>query len=81
MTFKDGSNTLGTGTMNGSGQATYTTTANQLAAGANSITAVYGGDSNFTGTTSSALTQTVHQATFTVTGITASNKAYDGLPR
>ncbi len=49
VTFKDGTNTLGTGTLsvvNGVDQATFTTSS--LAAGGHSITAVYGGDSNFT---------------------------------
>jgi hypothetical protein len=59
VTFKDGSTALGTGTLNASGQATLATST--LAAGSHSITAVYGGDSNFAGSTSSALTQTVNQ--------------------
>ena len=59
VTFKDGSTTLGTGTLS-SGQATYTTTATQLAAASHSITAVYAGDGAFGASTSSALTQTVN---------------------
>ena len=51
--------TLGTGTLNSSGVATFATPA--LTAGAHSITAVYGGSSNFGGSTSSILTQTVNQ--------------------
>ena len=57
VTFKDGSTTLGTGTLNSTGQATFATTT--LAVGSHSITAVNGGDSNFSGSTSSALAQTV----------------------
>jgi hypothetical protein len=56
VTFKDGAATLGTGTLSG-GVATFSTSL--LTAGAHSITAVYGGDSNFNGSTSSAITQNV----------------------
>src|ERR1700719_786283 len=45
VTFKDGSTTLGTGTLS-SGTATFAT--GTLSLGSHSITAVYGGDSNFT---------------------------------
>jgi hypothetical protein len=61
VTFMSGSTTLGTGTLNGSGVATYATSS--LAVGTQSITAVYGGDSNFSGSTSSAVTVTVTAAT------------------
>ncbi len=60
VTFMDGSTTLGTGTLDGSGQATLSTSA--LSVGSHSITVVYGGDTNFVTSTSSALTQTVNQA-------------------
>src|SRR5262249_19176534 len=50
VTFKDSATVLGTGTLNGSGQATLTTST--LTAGNHSITVVYGGDSNFNGSTS-----------------------------
>jgi len=59
VTFKDGTTTLGTGTLSG-GVATLATSA--LSLGAHSITAVYGGDSNFNGSASSALTQTANRA-------------------
>jgi hypothetical protein len=80
VTFKDGANTLGTGTLNGSGQATFTTNNLTVAGSPHSISAVYGGDSNFNGSTSSnALSQTITPASL---GITASNdsKTY-GQPR
>ena len=64
VTFKDGSTTLGTGTLS-SGKATYSTST--LAVGSHSIAAVYGGDSNYNGSTSSALTQTVNKANSTTT--------------
>ena len=55
VTFKDGATTIGSGTLNGSGQTTLTTSA--LGLGSHSVTAIYGGDSNFTGSSSSALAQ------------------------
>jgi trimeric autotransporter adhesin len=58
VTFMEGATTLGTGTLSTTGVATYATTS--LASGADSITAVYGGDSNFSGSTSSAVTVTVN---------------------
>ena len=64
VTFKDGSTTLASGTIS-SGQATLTT--NLISAGSHTITAVYGGDGNYIGVTSNAITQTVTRATPTVT--------------
>jgi hypothetical protein len=61
VTFKDGTTTIGTGTLNGIGQTTFTTST--LSAGSHSIKVVYGADSNFNGSTSSVLTQSV-QYTF-----------------
>ncbi len=60
VTFYDGATSLGTGTLNGSGQATLSISS--LSVGSHSITATYGGDSNFNSSTSSALTQTVTAA-------------------
>jgi hypothetical protein len=60
VTFKDGSSTLGTGTLS-SGKATFSIST--LAVGSHSITAVYGGSTDFAGSTSPVLTQTVKQAT------------------
>jgi len=57
VTFKDGAISIGTGTVDGSGHATYSTSA--LAVNAHTITAVYGGDGNFTGNMSPAITQSV----------------------
>ncbi len=64
VTFNDGSTPLGTGTLNASAQATYSTSA--LAAGSHSITAVYGGDSTYTGSTSAVLSQVVNAPAFTI---------------
>ncbi len=77
VTFKDGTATLGTGTLNGSGQATFTTNKLSAVASPHSLTAVYGGDSNFNPSTSSAVSQTVNQKALSVTGLTAQNKVYD----
>jgi Bacterial Ig-like domain (group 3)/FG-GAP-like repeat len=64
VTFLDGTTTLGTGTIS-SNVATYTTSA--LAVGGHSITAVYAGDTNFIGSTSSALTVTVSTSVISTT--------------
>jgi hypothetical protein len=77
VTFKDGGTTLGTGTLSG-GQATYTTTAFQLALGSNSITAAYGGATDYASSTSSALTQTVNQASTTTTVASGANPSVYG---
>jgi hypothetical protein len=65
VTFQDGSNTLGTGALDGTGHATFTTS--NLSVAAHSITAVYGGDTNFNGSTSSIVTQTVNKDGTTAT--------------
>ncbi len=79
IAFYNGAVQLGTGALNGSGQAAYTTTANQLAAGSLSITAVYGGDAVYRSSTNfPALSQTVNQATLTP-GLTGTvSKTYNG---
>jgi hypothetical protein len=59
ITFNKGGATLGSGTVNGSGVATYTTTATQLTGGSDQITAVYNPDTNHAKSTSAAFTQTV----------------------
>ena len=48
--FKDGGTVIGMGTLNGAGQATYSTSS--LAVGSHSITAVFEGDTDFTTSTS-----------------------------
>jgi hypothetical protein len=60
VTFKDGAIILGAGTLNGSGLATFATTA--LSAGGHSITAVYAGSGIFGASVSSALLQSVGKA-------------------
>ncbi len=65
VTFKDGATTLGTGTLNGSGVATYA--AASLAEGAHIITASYGGDSRNLASASTSVTVTVTAASSTTT--------------
>jgi hypothetical protein len=63
--FKDGSTVIGTGTLNGSGVATFTTTS--LGVGTHNITAAYQGNSNFHASSSSVLKQVVNKAKTTST--------------
>jgi len=63
--FLDGTAQLGSGTLNGSGVATYATTA--LTGGSHSITASYAGDANYGAATSTAVTVTVGKASQTIT--------------
>jgi len=56
VSFQDGTTSLGSGTLS-QGVATYTTSS--LAAGAHTIAAQYGGSSNFSAVTGSAVTETV----------------------
>ena len=58
ISFKKGTTVLGTGTLSG-GLATFTTSA--LKVGTTSVTAVYGGDSNFAGSTSKPVKQVVEK--------------------
>jgi len=60
VTFLDGATVLGTGTLSG-GVATFTDSA--LAAGSHSISFTYGGDANFQGSSSAAVSQTVQVST------------------
>jgi glucuronoarabinoxylan endo-1,4-beta-xylanase len=77
MTFYDGATMLGTGTLNSSSQATCVTTATQLPAGTNSITAVYAGDGTYSNATSAVFPQIVNPTNITVTAA-ANTKTYDG---
>lgn len=60
VTFQDGTTTLGTGTLDGQGHATFSTST--LATGQRTITAVYAGDGNFNTITSTPLNLTVNAA-------------------
>jgi arabinan endo-1,5-alpha-L-arabinosidase len=80
VTFLDGSATLGTGTLNSSGQASYSTSV--LAAGSHSLTASYAGTTNYLASTSSASTLKVTaptlQSALTLTASAATST--QGLP-
>ena len=62
VTFKDGTSVLGTGTLDGSGQATFVTSAAQLSAGAHDLTAEYEGGLNFGGSISAVLGASLAEA-------------------
>src|SRR6202034_1375532 len=76
VTFLDGTTTLGTGTLNGSGVATFSTSA--LTVGSHSITAVYGGDADFTASTSTAVSQVVDQDSTTSIVVSSANPSVFG---
>jgi len=67
VTFKDNGTTIpgcGAANLDGSGQATCSTAT--LTVGTHSIAAVYSGDASFSTSTSSAVSQAVNQASFTI---------------
>ncbi len=68
VTFTEGATTLGSGTLDGSRQATLTVSS--LAVGDHTITATYAGDDNFNSSASLALGQTVNKAG-TMTSLTS----------
>jgi hypothetical protein len=72
VTFKDGGTQIGTGTLNTSGSATFSMSG--LAVGSHSVTAVYSGDSNFSSSTSAAVSVTVSNPVkiATITSLAAS---------
>jgi len=60
VTFKDGASTLGTGTLSTTGGVTSaSTTSSNLSIGTHTLSAVYSGDTNFSGSPSSSLNQLV----------------------
>lgn len=75
VTFVDGTTTLGTGALNSSGQAIFSTST--LHAGSHTISASYSGDANFAAS-SSTLTQSVNQATTSVVLSSSSNPSTFG---
>jgi Bacterial Ig-like domain (group 3)/Matrixin/Right handed beta helix region len=78
VTFYDGSTALGTGTLNLSGLAAYTTSAFQLSIGGQPITAVYSGDANFATSTSAVLSQTVSKDSTTTAVSSSANSSNFG---
>ena len=84
VNFKDGGSTIGTcsaQTVSGSGPYTATCTTSGLAVGAHTtITAVYSGDTDFSGSTSVDFTQTVDKAATTTVITSSANPSVTGQP-
>jgi parallel beta-helix repeat protein len=78
VTFMDGNQVLGTGTLDASGVATLTTAA--LAAGDHDITANYEGDTQYTPSVSTALRQSIAARPLTVTVANATKIYGDADP-
>src|SRR5207247_9140460 len=68
--------TLGSGNLDATRHATFATSA--LTVGSHSITARYNGDTNFSGSTSTALTQTVNKASTTTSLTSGTNPSVFG---
>jgi hypothetical protein len=66
VTFLDGPTILGTGAVNSAGSATFSTSS--LSSGSHSLTASYGGDTNFNASTSTSVTLTVQSSAPPPTG-------------
>jgi hypothetical protein len=64
VTFLDGATSVGTGALNPSAVAAFTTST--LSVGTHPITATYAGDANFAASTSTVLSQVVSQPSFTI---------------
>ena len=65
VTFLDGTTTIGTGVLNGSGVATFTTST--LTTGSHNITASYPGTMSLGGSVSAILVQVVNNSSFSIT--------------
>ena len=78
VNFNDGSTTIGSGTLNASGVATFTTSS--LAVGTHSIVAAYLGDSNNPSANSPPFAQVVTQAATTTTVSSSLNPSNYGRP-
>jgi len=76
VTFKNGSTTIGTGTLSSSGVATLVIS--KLPAGADAITADYPGDSTYLASDSAPLTETIDKAKTTTTLTSSLNPAAHG---
>jgi hypothetical protein len=78
MTFQNGAATLGTATVSAAGVATLTVST--LAAGANTVTAVFAGNTNYVGSTSSPMLETIVAATTTTTLASSLTPSIAGKP-
>ena len=73
VTFYDGATVLGTASLS-AGMAQFVTSS--LTAGSHTLTAVYGGDAVFQGSTSPAVTEQVNQAIATVSVVSSGSPVY-----
>jgi hypothetical protein len=78
VTFQDGAATIGSAVLNNNGQAVLSVSA--LAIGAHSFTATYAGNANFGGSTSTASSQTVNQASSALVLNSSPNPSIVGQP-
>ena len=69
VTFLDGTATLGSAPVNGSGQAVFTVPT--LSVGSHVITAQYGGDANFVSSTSNVVNQVVNASSIVAPTVVA----------
>ena len=76
VSFSDGPTSLGSATLNSSGQANLTL--KNLLSGSHPITASYGGDAENNGSVSAAITETVNQATTAISLTSSSNPSIAG---
>jgi hypothetical protein len=76
VTFRQGTDTLGTSTLSADGSAKLAVS--NLAVGSHPVAAVYGGDARFAGSMSHALTQVVDKAATTTTIASSANPAAAG---
>jgi len=77
VAFMKGKNVLGTGTLSG-GTASFTTST--LGTGTDAIKAEYTGDGTYGSSTSSAVSQVVHDASTTITLVSSQNPSGAGQP-
>jgi YVTN family beta-propeller protein len=78
VTFLDGTTSIGSSALNGSAVATLTIST--LTAGTHSITATYSGDTNFTGSTSTAVSEAVGNPDFSLSANPLSKTVTAGTP-
>ena len=77
VVFFDGASSLGTASLNGSSQASVSTSA--LTLGSHSITGVYAGNAGFNGSISPTLTQTVNTPASLSAAVTGKSGTYSGI--
>jgi len=76
VTFLDGATPIGTGTLNGSGVASISTSA--LSVGTHPISTTYPGDGNFNSSTSNTVNQVVNKAPTTTAVVSSANPSTFG---